>query len=76
MCISQGYTGGDEGVRRSENAFVAVLLVLFSFHAVVLDCRAAFRTPSANSAACKIHEILLVFASAFTFVTELEMGIE
>lgn len=46
MCISQGYTGGDEGVRTSENAFFAALLVPFTFHAVVLDCRAAFRTPS------------------------------
>lgn len=75
MCISQGYTGGD-GVRRSENAFFAVLFVLFAFHAVVLDCRAALRTPSANRAACKIHDIVLLFASAFTFVTELEMGKE
>lgn len=59
----------DGGVRISENAFFAVLLVPFAFHAVVLDCRAAFRTPSANSVACKIHDIVLLFVSAFTSVT-------
>lgn len=52
-----------------KNALFAVLLVPFAFYAVVLDCRTAFRTPSANSAVCKIHDIALLFASTFTLVT-------
>lgn len=76
-CASHKVTqAGDEGVRTPENAFFAALLVPFAFHGVVLDCRAALCTPSANSSACKMHDIVFLFVSAFAFVAELEMGAE
>lgn len=74
MCISQGYTGG---WWRSENIWKRLLCSVTCSVYISCSCPGLQSCISYTlSAACKIHDIVLLFASAFTFMRESEMGIE
>lgn len=69
--VSQGYAG-----MLWRSVTIWNHLVPFACHAVVLDCTDAFWTSSATSAPCKFMTLYFCLRVAFTFVAELEMGIE